>query len=705
MRILQVGMGVGAVLVSGRGLSAEASPPVPEKPFSAFQKTARQWNDALDLPAFETSPEALRKSAADAIRKADLALDRIGRVRPPKATYANTAGARDDALYQVTLVANRANLIKETSPDAALRAAATEVAKQLQEWAVGIDYREDVYRAIQACADGRPVLPAEESRLLSETIRDYRRAGLALPAAARAEVETLRKELAGLCTDFQAHLNQAERAVKFTRAELEGVPEDFLDLPDVHTGADEYTIRASVIWQVVTVMENARREATRQRLKTERYLLGADGNVDRFRQIIRLRARIAAKLGYASWADYQIEPKMARNAATVRDFLAKLREGLQPKFDEELAAMRKLKVRDTGQADARIEHWDWRYYANQLVKTEYAVDAEELRAFFPYDRTLRGMFRTYERVFGLQIEPAAPPYRWVPDLQLHVVSDAATGEPLGALYLDMFPREGKYGHFAQFDLIPGKQIGSRKYQRPVAALICNFPAPSADRPSLLSYNDVQTLFHEFGHALHTLLTRARTGRFSGTGVPQDFVEVPSQILENWARDKTVLDTFAADYRNPDRRIPPELLERLQQVRRATIGTFYRRQLSFGIMDLALHGPPAAVEDLDPVAAANDAFRDVFLAAPEGTAFIAGFGHLAGGYDGGYYGYAWADAIAADLATAFEQSPQRYWDTQLGRRLRDEIYAPGGSRDAEESIRAFLGRERSLQPFFKSLGMK
>ncbi len=705
MRILQVGMGVGTMLASGRGLSAEASPPPPEKPFSLFQKAARSWNEVLELPAFETTPEALRKSAVDAIRRANLALDRIARVKPSKATYANTAGARDDALYQVTLVANRANLIKETSPDAALRQAATEAAKQLQEWAVGIDYREDVYRAIQACADRHPALPAEESRLLSETVRDYRRAGLALPTAERAEVESLRKELARLCTDFQSHLNQAERVVKFTRAELEGVPDEFLNLPEVKTGADEYTIRASVIWQVVTVMENARREATRKRLKTERYLLGADGNVDRFRQVIRLRARIAARLGYASWADYQIEPKMARNAATVRDFLANLRAGLEPKFDEELAAMRELKARDTGEADARIEHWDWRYYANQLVKSKYALDAEELRVFFPYDRTLQGMFRTYEHVFGLRIDAAAPPYRWVPDLQLHVVSDAATGEPLGALYLDMFPREGKYGHFAQFDLVPGKQVDPGKYQRPVAALICNFPAPSAGRPSLLSYNDVQTLFHEFGHALHSLLTRARTGRFSGTGVPGDFVEVPSQILENWARDKAVLDTFAADYRDPARRISQDLLERLQQVRRATIGTFYRRQLSFGVMDLVLHGPPAEVENLDPVQVANDAFRDVFLAAPEDTAFIAGFGHLVGGYDGGYYGYAWADAIAADLATAFEQSPQRYGDTQLGRRLRDEIYAPGGSREVEESIRAFLGRERSLQPFFKSLGME
>ena len=164
------------------------------------------------------------------------------------------------------------------------------------------------------------------------------------------------------------------------------------------------------------------------------------------------------------------------------------------------------------------------------------------------------MFSIYQSIFGLKFERVEPPYKWIGDLQLYAVSDAQTGEPLGLFYLDMFPREGKYHHFAQFGIIEGKLLPDGKYQRPTCALICNFPSPTDDHPSLMSHDDVETIFHEFGHAMHTILTRARYARFSGTSVPRDFVEAPSQMLENWPWDKKVLDSFAADYRDPSKKI-------------------------------------------------------------------------------------------------------------------------------------------------------
>ena len=247
-----------------------------------------------------------------------------------------------------------------------------------------------------------------------------------------------------------------------------------------------------------------------------------------------------------------------------------------------------MKVKETGDANAKIYVWDWRYYANQLKKTKYNVDAEQLRVYFPYQRVLDGMFTIYQRIFGLKFERVEAPYKWIGDLQFYAVSDRKTGEPLGLFYLDMFPREGKYNHFAQFGIIEGKLLPDGRYQRPVCALVCNFPPPQPDKPSLLSHDEVETLFHEFGHAMHTILTRAKYSRFSGTSVPQDFVEAPSQMLENWAWDKTVLDSFAADYRDPRKKIPQEILDQLKASRLATMGMFYRRQLSFGLMDLALH---------------------------------------------------------------------------------------------------------------------
>ena len=314
------------------------------------------------------------------------------------------------------------------------------------------------------------------------------------------------------------------------------------------------------------------------------------------------------------------------------------------------------------------------------------------------------MFRIYENMFGLQFDKMEPPYKWVDDLELYGVVDAETGEPMGMFYLDMFPRDGKFNHFAQFGLIAGKEFGDGLYQRPCVALICNFPSPTEDAPSLLSHNEVETLFHEFGHALHSILTRAKHSRFSGTSVPRDFVEAPSQMLENWVWDKKQLDGFAADYRDSSKKIPSAILDQLKAARLATIGTFYRRQLSFGILDLELHSQSKVDGSLDVIQTSNQILSDVFLPVPEDTTFATYFGHLTG-YDAGYYGYAWADAIAADMATVFEGSELKYNDKEAAKRLRESIYAPGGSRNANELILEFLGRERSLAPFLKSIGIE
>jgi len=517
-------------------------------------------------------------------------------------------------------------------------------------------------------------------------------------------VERLRKELSSLSTDFDANITKARKTLTFTREELKGVPESFLEMDGIQTGEDAFSVQANVTWHFINIMENAVSEKTRKTMKQARYRLAGEENVALLQSILELRTDIAHRLGYATWADYQTEVKMAGKGETALQFLKDLKTGLQPKFDEEISRYRALKAEETGDPDATLELWDWRYYSNQLKKREYDVDAEQLRVFFPYEQTLQGMFDIYQKMFGLRFMAMEPPVKWVDDLELYGVLDSETGEPLGMFYLDMFPREGKFNHFAQFTLIAGKEFSNGLYQRPCVALICNFPAPTDDRPSLLSHNEVETLFHEFGHALHSILTRARHARFSGTSVPRDFVEAPSQMLENWIWDKEQLDGFAADYRDPSRKIPSAILDQLKEARLATIATFYRRQLSFGILDLELHSLRSSDAGLDVIETSNQIISDVFLPVPEDTTFATYFGHLTG-YDAGYYGYAWADAIAADMATVFEESPERYGDKTIARRLRESIYAPGGSRDANELIEEFLGRKRSIQPFLKSIGIE
>src|SRR5436189_2373525 len=577
-----------------------------------FRAVAAKANAVLTIPDWEQTPEAVETSIKNAIAKANNALDQIGAQDLSNVTFKSTVVALDDLTYQAGITANRATIIKETNTNPAMRTAAENAVKAFQEWAVGIDYREDVYKAIKAFADIHPKLTGEDEKLLKETLRDYRRAGLELPPDQRKEVEQLRKELSKLGTDFDTNVVKATAPVMFTKADLDGVPESFLAAPGIKTGDDVYTVMANVTWQFMTVEENAKSEATRKQLYLIHDTLAKDSNVSVLNQMLALRNKIALRLGYKSWDDYQTEIKMAKTGMNAEKYINDLVVGIQPKFDSEVAELQKLKAAETNDPNAKIMVWDWRYYSNQRNKQKYDVDKEALRAYFPFQKVLDGMFNIYQSIFSLKFEKITVPYKWIDDLQLYLVTDSATGEPLGMFYLDMFPREGKFNHFAQFDIISGKLLPNGKYQRPTVALLCNFPPATADKPSLMTHIDVETLFHEFGHALHSIVTSAKYGRFAGTHVPGDFVEAPSQMLQNWVLDKKVLDTFAADYRDPAKKIPAETIKKMNDAKLANDGAFYLRQFAFASLDLALHNQHRENDTYDFVAISNANLDNVSL---------------------------------------------------------------------------------------------
>ncbi len=674
------------------------------KSLSDFQAAAEKANEVLVIPEWPKTPVEVQGEINTAIAKANAALDVIGKQDLGKASFQSTVVALDNIQNEAQTAVSKVVVIQQTNQEAAMRDAAEKAIKVFQDWAVGIDYREDVYKAVKAFADTKSKLEGEDALLLEHTLRDYRRAGLALPPEKRAEVEKLRKELAKLETDFQANIVAAKAPVVFTKAELEGVPDTILDSPGVKTGDDSYTLLANVTFHYNTVEETAKKEETRKHLYEVRFNLAREKNVPILNDILSHRNQLALKLGYKSWDDFQTEIKMAKSGAAAKTFINDLVAGIQPKFDAEVAELRKLKVTQTKDSNAQINLWDWRYFQNEFKKDKYTVDTDALRVYFPFQHVLDGMFNIYQSIFGLKFTKIIAPYKWIDDLQLYMVTDAASGQPLGMFYLDMFPRDGKFNHFAEFGIVPGKVLPDGKYQRPTVALVCNFPPPAKDKPSLLSHSDVETLFHEFGHALHAIVTNAKYVRFSGTNVPADFVEAPSQMLQNWVWDKKVLDTFAADYRDPSKKIPAEMIAKMKEAKLATVGVYYRRQFTFADIDLTLHDVHPEGQPYDSVAMSNPIFVKDFLPIDNNTAFVAFFGHLAG-YDAGYYGYAWADAIAADMATVFEKSPNGYLDKSAGMKLRKEIYAPGGSRDIAVSIRNFLGRDRSIQPYLKTLGIE
>jgi len=669
-----------------------------------FRTAAVKANAILTIPDWEQTPEAVDAMMKNAVGKANAALDQIGAEDLGRVTFKSTIVALEELRSQPSIVANKAALISETNPDPAMRAAAQDAVETFQEWNVGIDNRENVYKAIKAFAATRPELSGEDEKLLKETLRDLHRAGMDLPPDTRKEVEQLRRALSKLAADFDANLVTASAPVVLTKTELDGVPNDFFYSPGIKIDKDAFQVMANVIWQYNTVEDNARSEATRKKLYVAHDTLAKDKNVAVVNQMLALRNKIALRLGYKSWADYQTEVRMAKTAANARHYIDNLVTRIEPKFDAELRELQKMKAADTKDPKARIYVWDWRYYTNQLNKQKFAVDKEALRAFFPFQQTIEGMFAIYQRVFSLRFDQIRPPFKWTDDLRLYVVTDAANGEPLGLLYLDLFPREGKVNLGGEYEIINGKRLADGRYRRPVVALVLSFPPPSGDKPSLLSHSEVETLFHELGHALHCILTRAKYSRFAGTHVPVDFVEAPSQMLQNWVWDKKILDTFAADYRDSSKKIPVEIIKKMNDAKVATAGMFYRRQFAFALLDLAIHGPHPPDEPYDCLAISNHILERIFLPIDPQTSLLSSFRSF-NGYDAGYYGYAWADAIAADLATVFESAGDGYLDKRAGLKLRREIYEKGSSRDVTESIERFLGRKQSIEPFLRKLGIR
>ena len=671
--------------------------------FADFQARAAKADLVLALPDYPATPEAILARTDAAIKEADIALAALVAQNPAKANFESTFDAFDRITSRVGTFGNQIGTLSETHPDKAMREAARDAGTKIDNWGIGLEYREDIYRTLKAYAETQPKLDAQQQRLADFTMRDFRRAGLSLPAAERQRVEQLRKNLAELCQQFDVGINEARAPLDFTAEELAGVPASFLASPGVKQPDGRYRVMANITWHVTAVMDNADNSEVRRRLHLARNQLAQENNIPVLAKIVALRAEIAHRLGYANWADYRTETRMAGTSATALKFEEELVAGLQPKFAAEIEVLRQMKATQLAQPDAQLEPWDIGYYTNKLRKERYAVDTEALRVFFPYQPTLEGMFAIYQKIFGLKFTQVEPPYTWAPGVQLWVVEDAASGVPMGAFYLDMFPREGKYNHFANFRQLHGRFLADGKYELPLAALVCNFPPPSADKPSLLSHSNVTTLFHEFGHVMHTVLGRSR---YEGLmAVPRDFVEAPSQMLENWVWDKAVLDTFAADYRDPTKKISAETIAAMVQAREATEGYANRRQLSLGLIDLGLHTlavDPAWTADV--VKLSNDVSARVSVAPAPDTAFVAYFGHLTG-YDAGYYGYLWAKVMALDMASVFESAPGRYFDETVGRRLRDEVYAAGNTRDVAESVEIFLGRPRSMQPFLEYVGIK
>ncbi|MDP6849693.1 MAG: M3 family metallopeptidase, partial [Planctomycetota bacterium] len=424
--------------------------------FEQISSAAAEQGLILVQPKFEQTPSEVVSTVDSVLAMADAALDSIATQDPATATFESTFAALDSAVYPMMTVMNRYWLMKETRQEPEIREACTSQVQRLSEWGVEVEYREDLYRicnAVSARIESGDLLQpeGEDAQLYRDTMRDYRRAGFNLDSSTREKVAKMKNKLSKLESDFDSNITNSSVTLEFVAEDLAGVPESFLESSKTQTG--KHAVRVTVTPDYMAVMENCSVRKTRRKVNAARYSVAMDENGPILNKIVRLRGKMASLLGYSTWADYKIEPKMASTGGKALDFAEGLARGLQPKFDAEVAELRELMVAETGNTDAQIQWWDFRYYQNQLMKEHFSVDSEALRNYFPLKEVISGMFGVYQHIFDLRFTQVEPDYKWVDDLELWAVEDANTGEAMGMFYLDLYPRPGKYNHFAQFDII------------------------------------------------------------------------------------------------------------------------------------------------------------------------------------------------------------------------------------------------------------
>ncbi|MFP3915517.1 MAG: M3 family metallopeptidase, partial [Actinomycetota bacterium] len=453
--------------------------------------------------------------------------------------------------------------------DPEVRTAAREAEERLQQWAVELVFRDDLYRAVStyASTDDAGSLEGERRRLLDFTLRDLRRAGHELDPEVRAEVKKLTSRLVELGVAFEQNIAEHKDALVVTPADLDGLPQWYID--GLQPGDEEGTLKVTMEYpDVIPFMENARRRDLREELSYKFNTRAVDQNRPILEEAKRIRARIAELFGRPSWAHHQLEERMAKVPEAVDEFYSELVPPLTEAARAEIAEMESLLRADTGDPDARLQVWDWRYYDTRLRRERHGVDPNEVAEYFPLESVLEGLFEITGDVFGLDYRPVEVE-AWHPDVRSYAVADRASGEVMAHFHMDLFPREGKFSHAAAFTLIPGRRLPGGEYQRPLSAIVANFTKPSPSRPSLLQHNEVETLFHEFGHILHQVLTRAELVRFSGSSTERDFVEAPSQIMEHWTWRPEVLARFARHHETGEA-IPASLVKAMVEARNLNV---------------------------------------------------------------------------------------------------------------------------------------
>jgi oligopeptidase A len=651
---------------------------------------------AHPIPFDEIAPEHVIPAFREAVARASAEIDAIVALRGER-TYANTIEALDDVGERMSHVIRPVAHLTSVMTTPELRAAYETVLPEVSAFDARIPLNPELWSAVKAYAatDEARALTGVRRRHLDKTVRAFERAGADLAPEQKQRVEALRVEMSRLTTEFANHVLDATNAwdlVITDEAELEGLPDSARAQARAAAQAknvDGWRFTLQVPSYQPFMQYSARRDL-RQRMYhayMNRASSGEHDNRPLIKRILQLRRELARILGFKDYADLSLEESMVGTGARAVQFEQDLAARTRPVWEREMAALQAFARDELGLHT--LEPWDVAYSVERLRLARYDLDAETLRPYFPLDRVLEGLWELSGRLFGIRVQPRELRQVWHPDVRFFDVLDEG-GEHLGSFYVDWHPRESKRGGAWMNGLMTG---GPRPegWQPHLGLIAANVSPPEGGRPALLTHREVSTVFHEFGHLLHHVLSRVEVPALSGTRVPSDWVELPSQIMENWTWERPALDLFARHWQTGEP-IPEDLFQKMQAARTFMGAHLQMKQLSFGTVDLELHVAFDPERDGDPIERSRQVMSR--FALDERFArdhFITSFTHIfSGGYAAGYYSYLWSAVLEADAFSRFQR--EGLFNRETGRAFVDAVLSQGDAEDAAELYRRFMGRD-------------
>jgi thimet oligopeptidase len=571
------------------------------------------------------------------------------------------------------------SLLNSVHPEAAVRDTADQALIEESVFATELFQNEALFERVRAV---KPVTAAQR-QLRKDLLEDFEDSGVALPESKRARYREITEKLTELSQEFAKNIRENKTVLRFAPSEWEGLPQSYIErMPKDDAG----NMLVSFDYPDYTpFMMNCANEDARRRLYTANQNRGTERNPAIMDEIVTLRKEIADLYGVPSFAHYVTKRVMVEKPETVKQFLDAVQDAVREAELKDLRELAELKAEMTGAKSAvKIERWDLSFYRERLRERRYAVDQEALRKYFPTLPSVRWMIGITERLYGVRFEEATVPV-WHEDVLYFDLKDATSGEFVGGVYLDLYPRPDKYKHAAAW---PVRGVSLREGRKPISALVTNFNRDG------LTHDEIETLLHEFGHVLHGVLSKTEFNQHSGTSVERDFVEAPSQMYEEWASRSESLDLMR-DYCPECPTLDAAFVEQIRAAKKFGSGVDYGRQHLYASFDMAL-----ASENPRPCL---ELWRDMEGSTPmghiEGTEFPGTFEHIASGYAAGYYGYMWAKAIALDLVSVFGTN---LMNEEIGRRFRDTVLSRGSEQPAVELVQKFLGRPVSTDAFFAEI---